>query len=58
MAKPINLNQARKARAKQNARTKADENAAKHGRSKAQKAADRSEAAKTTQTLDNAKRDP
>ncbi|MEM9854961.1 MAG: DUF4169 family protein [Pseudomonadota bacterium] len=36
----VNFNKARKARAKAQRRAKADQNAAKHGRGKAQKAAD------------------
>ncbi|MBM7067890.1 DUF4169 family protein [Actibacterium sp. 188UL27-1] len=40
MSKPINLNRARKARARQEKRQKADENAVIHGRTKAQKATD------------------
>ncbi|MDA8586479.1 DUF4169 family protein [Rhodobacteraceae bacterium] len=55
--KPINLNQARKARARTDARAKADQNAVKFGRSRAEKTSDKADAAKTIQTLDNAKRD-
>ncbi len=35
--KPINLNRARKTKAKRDAKTKADENAVKFGRTKAQR---------------------
>lgn len=44
MAKPVNLNKARKARARDEARRTADANAAFHGLSKAQKRAARAEA--------------
>jgi len=56
--KPINLNKARKARDRAESRARADQNAIKFGRNKAEKAADTVEAAKTRRTLDNAKRDP
>lgn len=43
MAEPVNLNRFRKARARQEAREKADRNAAFHGLSKAQKKRARAE---------------
>jgi hypothetical protein len=43
MAKTVNLNKARKARAKAQAKRRADANAAFHGLTKAQKAAARAE---------------
>jgi len=44
MAEPVNLNKARKARERSEARRRAAENRVKHGRTKAQKAADAAEA--------------
>lgn len=55
--KPVNLNQARKSRARLEAKKAADANAVKFGRTKAEKAADKIETAKTIRTLDGAKRD-
>ncbi|RVT84355.1 DUF4169 family protein [Rhodobacteraceae bacterium CCMM004] len=40
MSKPVNLNRVRKDRAREAARRRADANAAKHGRTKAERAAD------------------
>ena len=50
MSEPVNLNKVRKARAREEARAKADENAVRYGRSKAEK-----ELAKARQ--DKARRD-
>jgi hypothetical protein len=50
--KPVNLNKARKARAKVQSRAKADENAIKFGRSKAEKAADSHQTVRTKRGLD------
>ena len=55
--KPVNLNHARKARAKEEARRKADANAALHGRTKAERAADAAEAERRAKTLDDHRRD-
>ncbi len=58
MAKPLNLNQARKARAKSEAQARAAENRAKFGRAKAEKLKALADAAHMRQALDGAKRDP
>lgn len=50
--RPINLNKARKARAKAKARVKADENAIRFGRSMAAKQADKAESTAQTAALD------
>ena len=55
--KPINLNKARKARARADKQARADENAVKHGRSKAQKAAEKTAQDKAVIRLDGHKRD-
>lgn len=52
---PVNLNKARKARARGAAQAKADENAVKFGRSKAQKAREAVDAARARAELDGAK---
>jgi hypothetical protein len=52
MADPINLNKARKARAKAEKRAKADANVVKFGRTRAEKARDKAEAAKAKRDLD------
>jgi hypothetical protein len=54
---PVNLNRWRKAKAKEEAQASAAANRAKHGRSKADKAADRAEAARRAKLLDGARRD-
>ena len=57
MSKPINLNKARKARAKAAKKTRAEENVVKHGRSKAERAAEaKSESARVIR-LDAHKRE-
>lgn len=58
MAEVVNLNRARKAKARVNNRAERDENAAKFGRTKAQKAAEKSAADKARKTLDAHRRDP
>ena len=55
--KPINLNQARKAKARADKRAKADANAAKFGRTKAQKAVEAADRDKAIRTLDQHRRD-
>lgn len=57
MADILNLNKARKARAKAQAVAKAVENRAKFGRTKAQKAADEAERARIVENLDGARRE-
>ncbi|PVX28084.1 DUF4169 family protein [Sphingomonas pokkalii] len=57
MAEIINLNKARKARAKAIARTEADANRTRHGRTKAEKARDAAEAERKARALDQAKRE-
>jgi hypothetical protein len=56
MAAIVNLNRARKARAKTEAETQAAANRAKHGRTKAEKANDRAAEARRETLLDGAKR--
>ena len=57
MADIINLNQARKQRARAGKSAKAEENRARFGRTKAEKALDRAETAKIDRLLDDSKRD-
>ena len=57
MAEILNLNQARKAKARTDAKTKAVENRAKFGRTKADKTLDAARADKLKRDLDGAKRD-
>lgn len=54
--RPVNLNKARKARARAEARARSDANAVKFGRTKAQKAREAADAARAKATLDGAKR--
>jgi len=49
---PINLNRARKQMARAAKKTRADENAARFGRTRAQKALEEAEAAKARRILD------
>ena len=58
MAEIINLNRARKARAKDEAKTTAANNPAAHGRTKAQREVAEVEQAKAARLLDGAKREP
>ena len=53
----VNLNKARKVRARAEAKKTADRNAVKFGRTKAEKNRDRVEADKVNRTLDGAKRE-
>ena len=55
--KVVNLNKARKARAKADERASADENAVKFGRTKAEKQAERQRAEKAARDLDGHKRE-
>ena len=57
MADIINLNKARKARARTDKAVHSQENRARFGRTKAQKQADAAETAKVTRLLDESKRD-
>ena len=57
MALPINLNKARKARARSEARTKANANAVKHGQPKAEIRAVAARLAKAGRDLDGLKRE-
>lgn len=58
MAEPINLNKARKDRAKAAAKIQAAENRAAFGRTKAEKALIKAKAEKIEAILDGAKREP
>jgi hypothetical protein len=58
MAEIINLNKARKAKARDDKTIKADENRAKFGRSKGEKLAERIRADKADRDLSGHKRDP
>ena len=57
MSTPVNLNRYRKDKARAAKRAKADENAAKFGRSKAEKAKETAEAAREVARLDGHKRE-
>jgi len=57
MAEIINLNKARKAKARAASTAKAVENRAKFGRTKAEKARDDAERARNARTIDESKRD-
>lgn len=57
MAEPINLNRARKARARAEARVRAQENRVRFGRSGAEKAAADLEAERGERALDGARRE-
>ena len=58
MADIINLNKARKAKARVDKSARAEENRVRFGRTKAEKQADAAETAKVTRLLDESKRDP
>lgn len=55
---PVNLNRFRKQKARADARDRADENAACHGRTKAVKDLQRAEADKAARDLDGHRKDP
>ncbi len=57
MSKPINLNRARKERARAEKRATADANAAKFGRTKAEKAAEEADRNRAVRNLDLHKRE-
>ena len=58
MSTPINLNKARKAKLRADKRAKADENAVKFGRSKAQRQVEDANKSRAAQHLDPHRRDP
>ena len=55
--KVVNLSRARKSRARDDKRRQADENAAKHGRSKAERLVEAADAARAKAHLDGHERD-
>lgn len=57
MTEPINFNKARKALAKQQAKAQAQANRVRHGRSKAEKAAEALDAERARRALDQARRE-
>lgn len=57
MSKPVNLNRFRKDKARADKKARADENAVKFGRTKAEKSRDQSEAEKAKRHLDGHERD-
>ena len=57
MSKVTNLNRFRKAKARDEKRLRGDENAAKHGRTKAQKTLEQARAEKAARDLDGHNRD-
>jgi hypothetical protein len=57
MTEPINLNKARKARAKADAKAAAAENRVRFGRTKSEKQVSKLEAEKARRALDQAKRE-
>lgn len=57
MAEPINLNRARKAKARVDAEAKAVENRVRFGRTKAEKTLDQARAEKAARDLDAGKRE-
>ncbi|WP_432447807.1 DUF4169 family protein [Aliiroseovarius marinus] len=58
MKKPVNLNRFRKEKARAANKARADENAVKYGRSKAQKRAETSDKTRARAVLDAHKLDP
>lgn len=58
MAQPVNLNRFRKAKARAERSARADENAVKFGRTKAQKDLEKAQADATAKALDGQKREP
>jgi hypothetical protein len=58
MAEPVNLNRFRKQKARAGKKARADENAVKFGRTKAEKSLDKARADKAASDLDGKKRDP
>ena len=58
MAQPVNLNRFRKAKARADKQARAEENAVKFGRTKAQKDLEKARAKAASDTLDGHKREP
>jgi hypothetical protein len=58
MSEIVNLNKARKARSRDAERSQASENRVKFGRTKAQKAAEKSARDKAAKAVDGARREP
>ena len=58
MSKPVNLNRFRKQKARAGDKARADRNAAKHGRSKAERELERIRAEKAGRDLDGHEREP
>ena len=58
MAKPVNLNQARKARMRAEAQAQAAENRARFGRTKADKLRDKAATERLAKAVDQSKREP
>ncbi|UWR17002.1 DUF4169 family protein [Sulfitobacter sp. M368] len=58
MNTPINLNKARKSRARAEKKARAEENSVKFGRTKAEKDVQKAQADKTVRFLDGHKREP
>ena len=58
MSEPINLNKARKAKARAGKEAEAAANRVKFGRTKVEKAADKREAERAVRKLDETKREP
>ena len=58
MAEPVNLNRFRKQKARAEKKARADQNAVKHGRTKAEKALDRARAETSATRLDAHRRAP
>lgn len=57
MAEPVNLNRFRKQKARADKKARADQNAVKFGRTKAEKQLDRAQTAKANRDLDGKKRE-
>jgi hypothetical protein len=58
VAEPINLNKARKVKARADKETAAAANRVKHGRTKAEKLADKAQADRAARKLDQSRREP
>lgn len=58
MTQPVNLNRVRKEKAREERKAQADANAAKFGRTKAEKSRDKAETDKAARHLDGHKREP
>ena len=58
MAQPVNLNRYRKAKARAERKARADENAVRFGRTKAEKKLESAQAEKAARDLDGHRKDP